>query len=111
MEKVDIIDLVRKLTDKTEKGQCMWLDISGGVCLYLRSGSINFIWSYDEMLNGYDYTMKLFDTTEQFDYYHVDMADDYDGDQYHQFDKLREAVVAWKAAVRNAKIKSLFDEL
>lgn len=111
MEKVNIIDLIDKLKNKTVAGLCLWQDVSGGIRLYLKTGSISFTWTYDEMLNGYEYTMKLYDTTDQFANYHADLADDYNERLYQSFDQLRDAIITWKNAVINNKIKSLYDEL
>lgn len=111
MADVDILGLLQKLTDKTAKGECQWQVTNNGLRIFLKSGSISFSYSFDDMMQGYDYTMKLFDTTEQFAHYHADLGDDYRENLYQAFDKLKDAIENWKAAVINGKIKNLFDEL
>ena len=111
MNAVDILVLLQRLKKKTERGECPWQDTGNGLRLFLKTGSISFSYFFDEMIQGYDYTMKLYDTTEQFAYYHVDQGDDYREDLYQAFEKLKNAIENWKAEVINGKIKSLFDEL
>lgn len=108
---IDVLGLIQRLTLKTEAGECLWQDTANGLRIILRTGSIIFSYSYDEVMQGYDYTMKLYDTTEQFAYYHADLGDDYREDLYQAFEKLKNAIENWKTKVINGKIKSLFDEL
>lgn len=111
MALVDVLGLIERLTQKTEKKECQWQETANGLRIFLRSGSISFSYQFDEIMQGYDYTMKLYDTTEQFAYYHADLGDDYHKNLYQAFEKLKNAIENWKAEVINGKIKSLFDEL
>ncbi len=111
MNTVNVVDLINQLKGKSEKGECQWQDVTNGHRLYLKSGSVGFSYSFDPMMNGYDYSIKLFDTTEQFAYYHVDLGEDYREDLYQSCEALRLAIENWKTSVINGKIQSLFDEL
>jgi hypothetical protein len=103
---------INLLTEKTIKGDCQWEDDSRGFNrLILNNGSVIFEYSYDEMVENYHYTIKLYDTTEQFASYCVDFEDNYDEDLFKSMDNLRLAIEGRKDEIIDSKIQKLYDEL
>lgn len=107
-----ILSFIDLLTEKTAAGTCTWEDDSNGFSrLVLNTGSVIFEYAYDEMVENYHYTLKLYDTTEQFASYYVDYEDNFDDELFNALDRLRQAITDRKDEVINAKIQELYDEL
>ena len=96
MEKIDIVAFIRLLVEQTEKGKCDWQTDKKGYRLILKSGSVKFNYSFDDMTQGYEYTLSLYDTTELFAVYYVDNADAFDAALFPELEKLRQTIQKWQ---------------
>ncbi len=101
-----------RLVEKTKEGECFWEEMgTGSYRLILKKGGVVFEYGYDSMVENYHYSIKLYDTTENFASYSVDYEDNYDEGLFHVLNELRETIESRKKAIIDAKIKLLYDEL